>query len=129
MNKMKLGHRFVEIQKPPKYCMKNRIIKVALFILLQCTSSIVFGQNLSQTVCGTVIDKDSQMPIIGANVIIVGSNPILGASTDVNGIFEIIKVPVGRVNIQVTAIGYELHLLSNIIVESAKDDVCLEVLE
>ncbi len=101
----------------------NRIIKTSLFVLFQITSSIAFGQNLSQTVRGTVIDKDSQMPIIGANVAIVGSNPFLGASTDVNGVFEIKKVPVGRVNIQVTAIGYEPQLLSNIIVESAKETV------
>jgi len=101
----------------------NRVIIKSLFVIFQIASSTVFGQNLSQTVRGTVTDKDSQMPIIGANVIIVGSNPILGASTDVNGIFEIKKVPVGRVNIQVTAIGYEPQLLSNIIVESAKETV------
>jgi len=97
--------------------------KIQLLFILIIVNLSVFGQDLTQTVRGTAIDKDSKMPIIGANIIVVDSDPILGASTDVNGNFEIKNVPVGRVNIQITAIGYEPQFLPNIIVESAKETV------
>jgi hypothetical protein len=80
-----------------------------------------FAQNLTQTVRGTIIDKDTQQPIIGANIIIKDSDPIKGASSDVNGHFTIKNVPVGRINLQITAIGYESQFLANIVVESAKE--------
>jgi hypothetical protein len=74
-----------------------------------------------QTVRGKVIDQDSKTPIIGANVIIVGSNPIMGASTDLDGNFRITNVPVGRITLQVTYLGYEPQMLSNLLVGSGKE--------
>jgi hypothetical protein len=87
------------------------------------TSMVSIAQGYTQTVRGTIIDTESKQTIIGANVIIVASNPLKGASTDVNGNFSIPNVSIGRVNLQVTALGYEPQILSNIVVESAKETV------
>ena len=54
------------------------------------------AQDITQTIRGTIIDQDSQIPVIGANIIILGTDPLMGASTDITGSFRIENVPVGR---------------------------------
>lgn len=84
------------------------------------------AQDLMQTVRGKVMDQDSRAPLPGANVVIIGSNPLLGASTDINGEFRIMNVPLGRISLKVSYIGYEDKVLPNILVTSGKE-VVLEV--
>ena len=98
-------------------------IKIIAILVVLFSSGALLAQELTQTVRGKITDLNTKQTIIGANVIIVGSNPIKGASTDIDGNFSITEVPVGRVNIQITAIGYEPQLLSNLIIESAKETV------
>lgn len=88
------------------------------FILLGHTSP---AQNLYQTVRGTIVDQDSNFPIPGANVIVTGFDPILGASTDLEGYFHIEKVPVGRINLKITCMGYEEMMFPNLLVTSTKE--------
>jgi len=96
----------------------------ALFLTLTIYSAKAESNRLyKQTVRGQIIDQDSKTPVIGANVIIIGSNPILGASTDIDGNFRIEKVPVGRINLQVTYLGYEKKTIPNIVVGSGKEIV------
>lgn len=98
--------------------------KVVLFLFLYGISASVWAQNdLTQVLRGTVIDEDTRMPLIGATVVVVGSDPLIGASTDQDGDFRITDVPVGRLQLRVTYIGYEPRLLSNIEVNSAKEVV------
>ena len=80
-------------------------------------------RQITQTVRGTVIDPESNQPIIGANVIILGSNPLLGSPTDAYGRFKIEKVPVGRHDFQITFMGYKTKTLSSISVDSGKEVV------
>lgn len=82
---------------------------------------VTSAQQLTQTVRGKIIDKTINTPLIGANIIILESNPFIGASTDVNGNFKIEKVPVGRHTFKVSYIGYKVELLSNIEVTSGKE--------
>ena len=96
-------------------------IKSKMAIILVMINFSLFAQDLTQTVRGRAIDSDSKMSMIGANVIILNTNPILGASCDLDGYFIIENVPVGRVNIEISAIGYETQILSNIIVETGKE--------
>ena len=89
---------------------------------------ILFGyqaqsQNLSQVLRGTVIDQESQMPLPGANVVILGTDPILGTSTDFDGKFKFEAVPLGRLQIEVSFIGYQSRVLNNIEVNSAREMV------
>lgn len=91
-----------------------------------CTVSIfpaIAEENttLTQTIRGRIIDRDSHAPLIGANVTIVGSDPFIGTSSDVNGEFTLKSVPVGRVSVKTTIIGYEELLISNIQVTSSKE--------
>ena len=76
---------------------------------------------LRQTIRGQVIDEDSKLPLIGVTVLIEDSSPPIGATTDIDGNFRIEKVPVGRVNLQLSHIGYEKKVIPNIVVNSAKE--------
>ena len=84
--------------------------------------SVSFQQaTITQTVRGQVVDKDAQVPLIGVNVVVAGSQPLLGASTDNNGRFVIEDVPVGRVTLQVTYIGYEPVVVHDVLVTAGKE--------
>lgn len=74
-----------------------------------------------QTIRGTVIDNQSKEALIGASVVIVGTDPLIGSSTDTDGKFRIENVPVGRQNIKVSYLGYEEKYLNNLIINSAKE--------
>lgn len=81
------------------------------------------GDALYQTVRGRVVDELSNQPIPGANVIIPGSDPLIGASTDPDGRFKIERVPVGRHTFQVTFLGYLPKVLSSLSVDAGKEVV------
>ncbi len=80
-----------------------------------------YGQQLTQKIRGEVIDQDSKIPLIGATVIVLDSDPILGATTNIDGRFSISKVPVGRRSIHIKYLGYEPKLILEIDLGSAKE--------
>lgn len=86
----------------------------------------VNAQNLTQTVRGTVTDKNSKVTLPGANVIILNTDPVLAASTNAFGYFKFTEVPVGRYDIRVSFIGYKPLTVPNILVSSGKE-VVLEI--
>jgi len=98
--------------------MKTRVIFIFLLLYTACYG---FSQNLYQTIRGTVTDNDTKLPLPGANVILVSSNPIKGATTDLNGKFRIENVPIGRQSLKVSFLGYDDYILSNIEVSSARE--------
>ncbi len=96
----------------------NRKILILAFLLTMY--KISQAQQLTQDIRGTVIDSQSESPLIGATVIVLGTDPIKGAVTDVNGQFIIKGVPIGRHDLGVTYIGYEDAYLSDILIGSGK---------
>lgn len=101
--------------------MKHR--KNLILITFLLVSISLFGQEMKQNIRGNIVDSDSKIAIFGANIIIVESDPLQGTSTDINGDFTIENVKVGRVNLKVSAIGYENIYLNNIMVESARETI------
>lgn len=88
-------------------------------ILLMTT--VTRAQVNTQTVRGTVVDSDTHEPLIGATVMVPGSDPLIGASTDLDGRFTLNNVPAGRIDLQVRMVGYEEQRLTNLLVNSAKE--------
>lgn len=103
--------------------------KLCVVLLISITTHSLHAQSLSQTIRGTVIDQVSQMPLPGANVILLNSDPIIGVTTDLEGQFKIPKVPVGTQSLKVTFIGYKELTLPNIIVNSGKEVVLTVAIE
>ncbi len=107
-------------------CLKKSIFLLIITSLPGVMS--VFGQQHVQIVRGVIIDQQSKKGISMVSVSIPGSN--YGSVTDSTGSFVIARVPVGRVSIQVSHIGYEFLQLYNIVVESGKETILnLELLE
>ena len=98
-----------------------KTIKTLSILALLCCFSITNAQNLTQTIRGTVIDADGKQPVIGASVLVLDSTNTKGARTDVHGDFMITDIPIGRTALRITAIGYKLQIVPNVIVTSGKE--------
>ncbi|MEA3443671.1 MAG: carboxypeptidase-like regulatory domain-containing protein, partial [Bacteroidota bacterium] len=78
---------------------------------LQFILSLIFilttqlGHAQSGNIRGFVYDKDSGEPIIFTSVYLKGTT--YGASTDVNGFYNLSKVPAGEYILMVTYVGYD----------------------
>ena len=79
------------------------MIKQLLVVLFTCLS----GYALAQTgaVSGSIIDSENNEPLIGATVLVKGTNK--GSITGLDGDYLIKGIPVGKYTLQVTFIGYE----------------------
>ena len=88
-------------------------MKSILFIFL-FFAAMAHGQEITKTIRGTVTDKETYEPLIGAKVILLNSDPLIGAVTDNDGNFRLENVPFGRQSIRITYIGYEQYTLQNI---------------
>jgi hypothetical protein len=81
------------------------------------------AQDYMQTVRGSVYDKDSKTPLWGVNIVIEGTSPLLGTSSDSSGNFKIPDVPVGRHTFKVTYLGYQDIVLPEILISTGKEMV------
>lgn len=109
----------IKLKKEKYHIMKARIILLIISFSLVC--DLAQAQNLTQIVKGTVIDRESRTPLPGANVIILGTDPLKGASSDMNGRFRILNVPVGRYDIRVHYIGYDAFVMKEVMVGTGKE--------
>lgn len=98
--------------------MRNRFFT----ILLAAISLVVSGQeNMHQTIRGTVVDAVTGYTLVGANVVLLDSDPLLGTITDMNGQFTLEKVPLGRQGIEVRYMGYKTRVIPNLFFSSGKE--------
>ncbi len=102
-----------------------RHINLTLLLLFSLSFFKSFAQP-TQTIRGTVVDMDTKFPLIGAAVQLINTEEITGAITDVNGEFRLEKVPVGRVDLRISYIGYQEKIINDVIVGSGKE-VILEI--
>lgn len=99
-----------------------RLLKTLFIVAAILLVRTLQAQTITQTIRGKVIDQDSRTALPGANVMVL-DHENMGASTDVNGEFRIERVPVGRITLAASFIGYENKVLSNILVTSGKETV------
>lgn len=89
--------------------MMSRILQF-IFLLVLCTPIFIFAQT--GKIVGKVTDAQSGEVLIGANIIVQGTN--LGAATDINGEYLILNVPPGSYTIIARYIGYREMRYENI---------------
>ena len=65
------------------------------------------AQTLKQTVRGVVLDKQTQSPLPGAIVAVLGTNPIKAVITDEDGKFRLDSITLGRWAIRISLISYK----------------------
>lgn len=102
---------------------------ILVFLIIIFSQQLVFSQKYTQVVRGTVVDADNKSALIGATVIVVGTNPIIGVATDTKGRFRLENVPIGRISLQVSYIGFDTKTISDIDINTGKEtvlDLCLQ---
>lgn len=88
----------------------------------------VKAQTITQTVRGTIVDKQSQSPLPGVVVQLVNANPPTGTSTDDNGFFKLINVPIGRLQLKCQLISYKEKYIT-IVLNAGKESVSIIEME
>lgn len=92
-------------------------------IFLCLLFNLTFAQEITQTIRGSVVDSESQYPLVGARVKInLPGEQTLGAICDPEGTFVISGVPVGKHVLLITSVGYEPKEVT-VIVTSGKEVV------
>lgn len=95
-----------------------------LLVILLFTGLFSSAQLVTQTIRGTVIDKETLKPLEGVTVAVRKDSTILGGTaTDESGSFRIEKVPVGRVDVVVSFVGYKKVYIPNLLINSGKEAV------
>jgi len=98
-----------------------------LFIILLFISSFSFAQNNTQNIRGVVIDKLSQIPLIGVSVQITSLRK--GTNTDTLGKYTISNIPPDRYEVNISYTGYKSIIIPNVVVTSGKEvilDIAME---
>lgn len=100
--------------------MKKRI---SLQLCLLIAINIACHSQAGQTIKGVIIDKQSEIPLPGVNVIIEGTSPLMGTITNEEGYYAFDRVPLGKYAITASYIGYETALHQNTLVGAGKQVV------
>ncbi|MFK7950931.1 MAG: carboxypeptidase-like regulatory domain-containing protein [Saprospiraceae bacterium] len=105
-------------------------VKLFMAMIFLMSFTTIQAQKHTQTVRGIILDSETKMPLIGANVLLLDVQETVGATTDIDGKFKLENVEVGRISLQVTYLGYDDRMLSNIVVISGKETVLtIELIE
>lgn len=94
------------------------ISRWSTLVLLTCLFHALHAQERPGVIVGRVLDATTEQPIIGANVVLVGT--LRGDATDSEGRFRIESVPLGLARIRVSAVGYAPAEVTDIVVTTAK---------
>lgn len=78
-----------------------RKVSTTLLLIILCTTT--FAGNTGKF-AGRVTDAATKEPLIGANVLVVGTT--LGASADLDGRYSILNVPPGIYTLRASSVGY-----------------------
>ena len=80
------------------------------------------AQDITQTVRGSVVDFETNYPLLAATVAIYRDSVLVAATiTDINGTFRMEGIPVGRYAVICSFIGYHQDLTPDVIVNSKKE--------
>lgn len=95
--------------------MKKWMLCMLFFSLL--ASTFVMAATTGK-ISGSVVDAETGEPLPGVNVIVEGTN--LGAATDEDGSFFILRVPPGEYKVKATYMGYKTQSISNVRVSTGR---------
>ncbi len=100
---------------------KRNYYLILVFVLM---FQFANGQDqLVQNIKGQVTEKATGLPLIGANLFILDSDPIIGAVTDIDGYYKFEDLPVGRYRLGCSYIGYKSAVTGSVLVTSGKEFV------
>jgi len=81
----------------------NKLLPFLLFVLISLIGSFIYAGTTGK-IAGKIIDKSTGEPLLGANIILLGTT--LGASADIDGNYFLINIPPGEYQVKASMIGY-----------------------
>ncbi|MGA9117870.1 MAG: carboxypeptidase-like regulatory domain-containing protein [Bacteroidota bacterium] len=87
-----------------------------LFLALFVAAFVPVLVFASGKISGKVTDAGTGEPLVGANVVVVGTQ--MGAATNVSGEYVILNVPTGTYTIRSTYVGYQTITITNLMVNN-----------
>ena len=102
--------------------MKNSRKFIVYFVrlVLFCIHREATSQVFTQTAYGTVVEKGSLVPLAGATVFLLNSDPLNATFTSADGSFVLACVPVGRQSFKISYVGFVDYVLEDILITSGK---------
>ncbi|HCA80276.1 MAG TPA: hypothetical protein DEP53_11150, partial [Bacteroidetes bacterium] len=99
-----------------KYLLGRRafVLLATMFVLVGWSS---LEADTKGKLTGRVLDSKKE-PVIGANVVIVGTT--IGASTDIDGNYTILNIPPGMYQLRISVIGYSPQTINGVRVSSGQ---------
>ena len=101
--------------------MRNYFTALSFVILL---TFLVKAESIAQQIVrGKVVDKETQVELPGASIMIISDTTnLIGSASDLNGNFRLENVPYGKHTLKISFISYE-NVILDITVTSAKEVV------
>lgn len=94
-----------------------KYIRCFLVAALFLHVSVLFADTKGK-ISGTIVDKKTSEPLIGVNIILVGST--MGAATDFEGYYAIINIPPGKYDVRISSIGFTPKVVKGIVISSGQ---------
>lgn len=94
-----------------------RVFMIIVLMTFLCSSFAVAQQKGS--ISGRITDQSDNEPLIGTNVLVVGTT--LGAASDLDGNYKIKNLPPGTYRLRFTYISYQTITVDKVVVEMGKD--------
>lgn len=89
-----------------------------ILLLFTHTYSQSLPENGKGSISGSVVDIMTKQPLVGANIIILGTT--IGAATDINGNFRIDNIEPDVYQLRASVIGYESQVKTDIVVSPGR---------
>ncbi len=92
----------------------NKIYTFSFIVLVVVFSVFtnVFAQSSVGKLAGKIVDSETREPLIGANVILTGTD--LGAAANINGEYFILNIVPGPYDVKVSYVGYGEKLITEV---------------
>ena len=94
--------------------MKRKLICFLILLPLLCFATMVYSQASKGKISGHVVDGDTNKPLPGVNVVIVGTT--MGAATYVDGSYFILNIPPGTYSVRASLMGFTTQTKTNVVV-------------
>ncbi len=98
---------------------KNTMKRIGLILLVLTMPLLIYSQQHRGEITGKVIDAQTQEPVPSVNITLV-EKPTIGASSDLDGSFQIKGVDVGTYSLNVSAVGFQSQIVTNVVISTGR---------
>jgi hypothetical protein len=94
-------------------------MKQLYFPLLFLFSSFIFAQQHKGDITGNVVDAQTLEPIPSVNISVVEKTTV-GTASGIDGTFKILGLDVGTYSLNVSALGYQQQVVTNVVITTGR---------